>query len=283
METFEVISANVVDPNGRQFYKTKANERARVVMKLCKNPDCALRKRGECIMEMHILDFTRCPYGKMKREEGYTFRAKQYYPWINEKREEFKDLPDVMKSAPERATVVGDWIWLPYRYLSIEGSPVPFKTYSGLFTSGDEWIPVKSFTPELVTKLSKWMPRAILTNSKLVEFHRRVFPSMLVHIKEDFPHIWDALDDEVKARLPKSAVGRKAYINTLSNGARVKIGIYHYIFDGEYWLFDHSTGKGAGIAPRGCESFEMKVRMRDDFTVEVTNDDQVDENTKFSK
>ncbi|MEK2647368.1 hypothetical protein [Bdellovibrio sp. BCCA] len=211
-----------------------------------------------------------CPYGREKKEYGYTSRSKDFYSWINKKEEISAKFKESLKGARPRMVIVGDWVYMPYSLFNAFSNTVEF-------IHRDEFIHKDNFTAKNLLFLLKRRPEALF-GGEIASYQKEEVPKIVTHLKEVFPDIYGEvikLDPDLARHIPKSNIGRKALLKTL------KPNVGHYVkkdypekwfWDGEYL----SSNEDKILFPicRGDE-YIIKIKPRDDASVVVTDDDQV--------
>jgi len=77
---FEPIYANVYNPK-KSLLGSSKSDKAECFVYSCALKSCPLRAENKCVNSV----FTSCPYGKIRRETGFTGRARKFNEWIRER------------------------------------------------------------------------------------------------------------------------------------------------------------------------------------------------------
>lgn len=283
---YKIVNASVYDP-ADSIFKSSRNDRSECKILMCNNSEnCQLFARKECA-QLAVMSSTSCPYGKRNFEQGPTRRAATYSKWIRERKERHKDVLRKLGSYNAKLAVVGDYIFLPYPHMNM-GEHLPFLSKGGFMSSGSNFIPKESFTPEVVVKLIQYTPQAMMGGT-ITSYQKDVVPKFIKHLQESMPDMFDdvaKIYPEINERLAEyTFVGREAYLHSLKPGTIVhkyhdtpKLATQDWLWDGEYLT---STNTSISFSIVSYDEIEIKIKPQTDVTVEITSDEQVDVNTKF--
>lgn len=147
------ISINFTYYNPRNsLFKAGKSDRERVTVYTCNNSkSCDACKRNKCVM-MNGLYSRSCPYGQIKREEGYTKAARRCGELIQKRKNEYGNV-EVFKKALKFVCYIGDYVYLPLSYLIKYSNSI--RENSFLKENGDI-IRKEDFTPEFIVELLKF-------------------------------------------------------------------------------------------------------------------------------
>jgi hypothetical protein len=271
----KIIYAYVYSPSDK---KSKA---ACTTIHCSNSHNCGLYKRNQCILLGGILDHQSCPYGRLFRTHGYTRAAKNFYNWINNQREQYKDIPHTINVYKETLTEIGDFIFLPYSFMNMN-EYIPFKIHGGLFSNGSYLLPKEHFTIENIIKICEYKPQALM-GGEITSYQQKIIPIFLQHLSETFPDIFKDLSIKYpranSISLTFTNVGREAYLRTLNPNVATFTDIHGGIWtwDGEYLI--STNGKMAfGLISNYTE---IKLKPHPNSIVKVFDDKQVNDKTIF--
>jgi hypothetical protein len=277
---YEIIHAYIYDPSTPSLFKSGANEKSKLTtINCCNSENCGLFKRGQCSY-LQSLRWDKCPYGKKNYEFGYTKRAKKYREWINEKKENYKDIGSLSNYSKMMA-VVGDFVFLPYSFMNM-CEKVPFEHKGGFMLEGSLFLPLKDFTVENIKLLVEFRPQALM-GGEITSYQKEEVPLFLMHLKEQMPDLYKSvceISDVAKIKSEKiTNIGRKARLFSLTPNVGKFIDIHkgEWIWDGE-WLTSLNSSASFMLV-RDFE--ELKIKPIGNPLVTITDEQQVNENTVF--
>jgi hypothetical protein len=228
-----IIGASLYEPR-------KKSDRPELRFLRCKlDGECPLLAKGQCIQSGAILS-RGCVYGYVTKEEGYTRRAQKYYSRLKELKEKRKEYPGFPSSAARRLAVVGEYVWVPYDHASM-CEAVPFLAHGGAFRLENPYIKVEDFTPEVVVKLARFRPYAMM-GGEITIYRKTMVPQFLYHVKMDMPELWAKAVElcpeiEDKVIKPERYKDTPISVTLLSPGTRVTWDTrerdWHGVWDGE--------------------------------------------------
>lgn len=253
-----------------------SDERERCEAAICQyQGECKMYKEGKCVSIPQLFGKKRCPHAKVVRETGYTKRAKSFGMLPAKWRKEYST---EIKTEYELMADCGDYIYLPIEFLAIRGED---KVIPEL--ERDYFIPKANWTVETVHKIVKRRPRALL-GGFIESYQTKEVPKFIQQLKEfdkemfnryikDYPD-----DKDWFEKIAGNYVGRKAYLNTLNDGA-VYIDCHKnkWIKENDYLVcYEYNTWLAVGNAKRIC-----KQQIMGDEIVPVQSNDDVNEFTVF--
>ena len=277
---YKVIYAYVFDA-ARSLFKSSRNDKAKcTVIRCCNFDNCGLYKRGECAW-IGGIGYHRCPYGKYNQETGFTKRAKSYSKWIREKKEKYKDVPKGLGSHSKVMAVVGDYLFLPYSFMTLNKS-IPFLAHSSLFSGGNCFLPKTSFTIKNIINMCEYSPQALM-GGEITSYQQEQIPKFIKHLSEQMPDLFEELCKEyprAQEEVEKySYIGRKALLKTLvpNVGEFVDIHKGNWRWDGKYLISKNSKASFMLVN----KFSEIRLVPDEESVVEITDDSQVGEDTVF--
>ena len=277
----EIIYAKVTDPAGSLWKDCRSGRSSCTIIRCSNKDNCGLYKRGECSW-LRIFGWVRCPYGSCSGEDGYTRRARKYHSWIKERKDKYKDVLNSLKSHSDKIAVVGDYIFLPYAYMTMNES-VPFLAKSGPFVSGNCFLKKEDFTIDNIISIIEFRPHALM-GGEIKIYQEGEVPKFLNHLKDEMPDVYKELlkrKPEIEdKRSSLSPIGRKAYLKSIKPGT-VFGKDDKWTWNGEYFLSDSVTVLSTPGNVK-YESKEIKLKPMENQIIEIEREDQVDENTEFA-
>lgn len=277
-DSFVAIKSHVFDP-ARSMFKDVRNDRAEHHLIHCSQREvCDLYKRKECSLGGFLGD--RCPYGKASTVTGPTRRAGKYHRWINDK----KALTTIdgfsVEKASERVARIGEYVYLPYPHMCMNTS-APFLKHSSTLVNGQPFILWEDFTTDVIKSITTFRPQTSMYE-EIKSYQSESVPKFLQHLQEDFLILFTRLKEKypelVESRIPQSSVGRVAYVKTLKVGAIIKN-------KKETWVWDGVSLESKDTTPLFLvvEASHVVITLipKEDATIKIVDDNQVDSKTKF--
>lgn len=238
---------------------------------------CSFYKQGKCFSAGRWK--TNCKFGNKRREIGYTSRAKKYYEFKNKwsSDESYNKLEE-----PENIIgQIGDIFVLNtgYLYEKEEGGYYIDRHFG---QAPLIYVSKKEFTNDLIKFICDAKPKTIFDRKEIEAYQEKIVPRFLYELKTEFKELYDSFIKEYPEYENKKInfVGRKAYINTLKNGSEL-VDCHKNVWkieNKEIVCYNWSTwlpfGKNKGT--------ETRIKITDEMTYQITDNEQVTENTKFA-
>lgn len=280
---YKIVHANLYRPD-KSIFKSSGKDKAECSILKCNNSEnCGLYARGECAF-LAFLSWSKCPYGLFRKETGYTKRANAYYSWVTKREEEYKDVRGKLKGHTDMLAVIGDYVFLPYPHMDMNES-IPFLAQGGAFRHGNNFFPKEHFTVENIIKICNFHPQAMF-GGEITSYQKEVVPKFIKHLSEIIPELFADLCKEYEPAQEiadrYSYVGRKALLSTLMPDVGEFVDIHggHWKWDGEYLTSYNSHASFLLIERINIE--EMRIKPKPNCKVEITDNNQVTEFTKFT-
>jgi uncharacterized protein (UPF0333 family) len=172
--------------------------------------------------------------------------------------------------------VIGDYSWLPYSFMDMNKD---VKFVSKCFLHKDD------FNIETIASIVSFIPRTLFDNREIGDYQKESVPMFIKHwcelgICKDLYDKFAETDSRAKDIINASNVGRSAILQTLTPN----IGVFK---DGkkETWSWD-----GTYLTSSNCDSnvfmivkaSEIRIKPRENSVVVITDDRQVNKDTKFA-
>lgn len=274
MENSKRIYASIFNPQ-KAVFKTSKREKATYTEAMCSNSsNCNLYKQGKCALLGITLFKKHCPYGELKKEDGYTVLSSNFHSWIKGKEKFVNELAVRLSEAPKKMIAVGDWVYMPYSFYKDYHNQIALLKYG-------EFIHIDDFTPANLDWILKRKPTTLFGKDEISEYQKDEVPKILVHLKEVFPAIYEELIKMTPAfseQKLKSNVGRKALLRTLKPG----VGVFRKANGKEAWIWDGenltTTEESLFFQIVPGETF-VKIKPDQNASVIVSDDGQVIEGT----
>lgn len=214
-----------------------------------------------------------CKFGKVKTISGPTRRAKSFSTFQRVYKE--SDTYEKVK-APEDQKIfrVSGYIGVKFKYVGYDDEKNCLTDPT--FTSGNwEFIEEENFNNDFIHHICTFEPRAMM-GGVIKSYQQEAVPEFLYQLKSYLPDIYNRFVQEYPEFSVKEVnyVGKKAYVKTLRKGCVIK----GFMFDGEC-LYNPNYHISFFFIDNA--QTEVKVKVTDDMVVEITDNSQVDKNTKF--
>lgn len=243
--------------------------------------ECSFYEEGKCL-SVRSFATSNCKHGSTKTVKGYTSRAQKYRTF----RDKWKshDNYNKLNYPKKKVGLIGTEVVLLISYIRIEKGLEGYLFKNPDFSSGrPNYIPYEDFNSEFIKGLLDARPQAMMGGT-IDSYQREELPLVLAHIKETLPEKYNQfMEDYPEYDVSINHVGRKAYLHTLNPGLiTIKKGSGSEVWqwDGEYLSLQ--TKKSLLFLIEGDYDLEsLVIKPKDTLKVEVTDNAQVNENTKF--
>jgi len=260
--------------NSNFYTNVKGNQKGKVIAYSCnKTEECPHFNKGKCVCEYQLLGQVLCPNAKrIDIHSPTTSRSVKYIDW---KAEVYKEYSTDVLCDNKKICKVADYVYVPLIYLhnyvnSLQG------------IQNRHFISNENFNVDMVQKIITFKPYALM-GGEIKNYQRKEIPKFIQQLKEEFNELYEEWskkykDTYEKYRITASNIGRNAYINTLKQGSKI-----YDCYDNE-WIVD-----GENIIckqwkiwlPCGRTPTTVKIKITDDMTYKIKDDNITDENTKY--
>lgn len=141
------------------------------------------------------------------------------------------------------------------------------------------YIKLEKFTPELIKKICDLRPKTLFGCGLIKAYYEEYIPRFLDDLKRYYPNIFrEFINTYPEYDKEINYVGRKAYISTLNNRSEIKDCHNNtwMIEDNEIVCYKWDTW-----LPFGGSKTKTRIKITDDMYCEITDNSQVNDNTKF--
>lgn len=245
-----------------------------------KAEQCSVYREGKCFC-VTTLSAVRCGVGVVSCVDGGTKRAKAYREVSREARINPR-YGALSYPSNTYVTKIGDtaFLTIPYTWLEI--------TPGGDLIAGDPHLRTNKLTvsadrltPKNIMAICKARPRAII-GGEIRDYQEKIVPHFLRQFKALFPKRFQRFVEEYPDyEVPVcSWLGRRAKLATCNRSAEYiePVSKSKYRFEGDWLVCDDNK---SAFAPFGATGGEIRVKINDKMVVEITDDDQVTEDTVF--
>lgn len=240
-----------------------------------KYKECSFYKQEKCFCAGRI--GPNCKFGNKQNIQGYTSRAIKY----DDFRRKYKEDECYAKLDEPNSKIgkIEDIFVINMRYLQ-EREGGGYKIETSWFSNELIYIPEKQFTNDLIKLICEGIPKTIFDNKPIKDYQEKDVPRFLYELKTEFKEIYDRFVNEYPEHRNKEMnfVGRKAYIYSLRDGIELEDKAT-FVKQGEY--LKSITNYSSCFLPFGAKETELIIKINNEMTVKITDNSQVDENTKF--
>ena len=240
--------------------------------------ECSFYKQGKCFSVGRWKQ--NCKFGKKSREVGYTSRAKKYYEF--KRRWDNDEYRNKLEEPNNIVGKIGDTFVLNTGYL-YENESGKYYIDTHFSQAPLIYVSKEKFTNNLIKLICDAKPRTIFESAEIKSYQEKIVPRFLYELKTEFKETYDNFIKQYPEYENKKInfVGREAYINTLKNGSELldchknkwKIE-NNYLVCYEDRTITHLPFDGGPT--------EIRIKITDKMTYRITNNEQVNENTKFA-
>lgn len=236
---------------------------------------CTFYAKGKCFCAGRLKQ--NCKFGHKQNIQGYTSRAKKY----SEFRKKYKE-DECYGKLDEPNNIIGqidDIFVLNTGYL-YEDNNKGYYIDTHLGISPLVYVSKEKFTNKLIKLICDAKPKTIFENSEIKAYQEKIIPRFLYELKIEFKEIYRNFIKEYPEYENKKMnfVGRKAYISSLKDGTNLKNDKGDFIKNG---LYLECKKWRSAFLPFNAEETELRIKITEKMTTEITDNNQVDENTRF--
>lgn len=230
----EVINITCFNPK-HSIFKVSQSEREEVNYWYCSNKEnCEAYQNGKCIMFYQLFSNGSCPYGKRKREVGYTKRSIKCGNLELEAKKKYPDKFYVLKEQIGFAKI-GDYIYMPISHIFNVKNPFMSKDGNFWYANNEKLISIEYYTPQIIKQLCLYKPYPWFGYSEIKQYQEKVLPEFLQKLKRYDGDMYNKLLEiypEAESKADSfSYIGKHALLSSLSKG-KVKVGIHPCEWDG---------------------------------------------------
>lgn len=278
----KIINVNLY--GGKSIFGGRETPLRAEIISCDKCDKCSYYQNNQCLNV--TAPFSKgCKFGKINRIRGYTSRAQKYYTFKTkyEKHEQYNKL----KYPSNKLGLIDNMVVFLYPYITIN------ETENGNISLDDPgfgtniaYIQYEKFTPELINRICKFQPCAIM-GGVITSYQNKTVPLFLAHLKEVLPNRYL----EVKQSYPElikeiNYVGRKALLQTI-NPSQVHYESRNYPqfnetwdWDGEFLIYDSGYVSRFNITNQ-YEIINIKIKPTDKSEIIISDNKQVSDKTVF--
>lgn len=234
--------------------------------------ECSLYREGKCL-KITCAFASLCPFGEIERIDGGTKRSKSFQR-IRENAKADECYGKLKRAYNTYFAVAGEWV--------IVGGMSVYLDYSDEFRvkdpglSGGNYvaIPKSDFTIDIIKKIYNMRPVALM-GGPLKHFREDQLPFFFLQMRKVWPEKYEEFAEVVPEvrNLNPNYVGKWARLSTINRDLPVN----GFVFDGDFLVGEYNSV----FLPFGARSAFIRIPITDELKVEITNNNQVTEETIF--
>lgn len=241
---------------------------------------CQFFKEGSCLNVTAPFSH-RCKYGRINRIKGYSKRAKKYNSFISQYKHD-EMYGKLHYPSNWTAKQIGDELVLNLRFVDVqkrhwngwewEDTEDYIVDTANMFWNKLSYISKDEFTKELLDKICKYRPRAIIGGTIISEYQDKVIPELMYELGRIFPSEYEV------SYIKPNRIGSFARASTLIDGSSVDTSNGTFVKDGEYLICEQYK---SSLLSFKCEYAYVKLKINEETRCKITNNECWDENTIF--
>lgn len=217
-----------------------------------------------------------CKIGNKEKVVGYTSRTSKYYDFKHKYTSD--EVYNVLSEPNNRIGIVEDTVILNLELIKIN-EDMEIEEDVGFGKSGLVYIQLEKFTNNVIKRICDIRPRTIFDNVPIKRYYEEIIPRFLYELKINFNDIYTRFINEYPEYEKEfNFVGRKAYIYSLKDEVEIVDKKGTFLKKDGYLVGNYKTS----FLPFGTTEAEIKIKINDKMICEITDNSQVDENTKFN-
>lgn len=226
-----------------------------------------------------------CNLGTIERHRGYTSRAKKYYQFKEKWRTHEKY--DKLDFPKKKLGLIDGKVVFLYPYVHFKRADNgQIHLEDPLIGVGNYQFSYEEFTPELISRIVTFRPRAMM-GGVIDSYQEETVPLFLAHLEEVLPDRYqEFIRQYPELNIKISYIGRKAKLSTLKPSiVQYKSDRYPEMNEDWYWDGELLHYKGGKVrTPSIVKKFEVVefvIRPAEDTIITITDDTQVSKDTVF--
>lgn len=241
--------------------------------------ECSAYKKGQCFGKTEFLS-PRCNFAKIQRVDGGTKRSKAFFS-ISKKAEEHPRYHKLTYPINSYMAKIDSGILLFLPFISIKNDGEKIICNHPGFSRGCVFIENDKITVENIAKICNFRPKPMFGNGEIEDYRSRVIPMFLRELKQVMPEFYAELIEKNKelAELNPNYKGKRAKLSTINRSCFFRdYKGNQFEFDGDYVICKNYKSV---FLPFGAKTSEMRIKINDTMDIEITDNDQVTDETEF--
>lgn len=259
---------------GKSIFKDVRETPLEAEITYCDKCDkCSFYKNKTCFNAGRIK--ANCKIGKKEKVVGYTSRASKYYDFKHKYTTD--EVYHVLNEPNNRVGIVDNIVILNLELIKIDEDMNVIEDV-GFGRSGLVYIPLEKFTNNIIKKICDIRPRTIFDSVPIKRYYEEIVPRFLYDLKIDFKEIYERFINEYPEYEKEfNFIGRKAYIYSLRDEVEIVDRKGTFLKKDGYLIGNYKSS----FLPFDATETEIKIKITDKMICKITDNSQVDENTKF--
>ena len=255
---------------GRGLFGGRETPLEAVIISCDKCDKCSFYKNNTCLKIRNLGKI--CKYGRRDTVQGYTSRAKKYYEF--KRKYEQDECYSRLKRPNSTIGKIDNEFVINLPFIRYEDGEIKDPSL------GDSLIYIneKEFNNTFIKELLDFKPHAMF-GGIITDYQDKKVPNFLSDLKRNFKEIYENFIKEYPRYDTKvSYIGKKAYINTLNEDS-VLIDCHN-----NEWIKEKEEivcYKWRTWLPFNGSGTETRIKITEDMIYKITDNNQVNENTKF--
>lgn len=235
---------------------------------------CSFFKNGKCFNAGRLK--SNCKIGKKEKIKGYTSRSNKYLDFKHTYTLDKKY--NLLEEPNSKIGIVDDMVILNLQYIKLNEN---MKIEENVRIGKDDlvYIPLKYFDNDIIKQICDIRPKTIFGNEPIRNYYEKIIPRFLYELKKEFKIIYDGFIKKYPEYIENfNFIGRKVYIYSLKDNVEIKDRKGDFIKQNGYLIGNYKTS----FLPFNANEAELKLKITENMVCEITDNSQVDENTKFA-
>ena len=240
--------------------------------------ECSAYKKGQCFGKTSFLS-PRCKFANIQKVDGGTRRSKAYYT-VSSKAKADPSYAKLTYPNNSYMAKIDDGMLLFFPFISIKNDGEKIICNHPGFGRNCVFIENDKITVENIAKICNFRPKPMFGNGEIEGYRSRVIPMFLRELKQVMPEFYAELIEKNKelAELIPDYKGKMAKLSTINRNCIINRNGCKFEFDGDYIACKNYK---SAFLPFGADAVEMRIRINDDLRVEITDNEQVTDETEF--
>lgn len=222
---------------------------------------------------------SNCKIGNKEVIKGYTSRANKYWDF---KQTYTKDeYYNKLKEPNAKIGIVDNIIILNLELIKINEN-MKVEEDVGLGKGRLVYLPLEKFNNQIIKEICDIRPRTIFGNVPIEMYYEKIIPRFLYELKTNFNDVYTRFIKEYpEYDKEPNFVGREAYIYTLNDNIIIedkKYRKYKLLKKDGYLIGEFKSA----FLPFNCGNAEIKLKITENMKCKITDNNQVNKNTKFA-
>lgn len=257
---------------GKSIFGGRETPLEAVIISCDKCDKCTFYKNSTCFKIRSLGKI--CKHGRRETVQGYTSRAKKYYEF--KRRFEQDECYSKLERPSNTIGKIDNEFVINLPYIRYEEGEIKDPGFENPLI----YINEKEFNNSFIKMLLDFKPQAIF-GGVIKDYQEKEIPNFLSDLKENFKEIYENfIKENPEYNIKISYVGKEAYISTIKEGS-ILIDCHknEWVKEGE----DIVCYKWGTWLPFKGTPTETRIRISENMIYKITDDNQVNDKTRFVK